>query len=130
MLEAARFGNKQLALQLLDKKKGDLRADVKCKGENDWTPLHFACLNGNMDLVNLFLSHEANAEAETTLKFRPFHIAVQKGYLEIVQLFLNLGVDLNCKDIYNNTPLHYASQNGKTTFSKLIVYQRKKYKHI
>mmetsp|Transcript_16589 Transcript_16589/g.14432 ORF Transcript_16589/g.14432 Transcript_16589/m.14432 type:complete len:97 (+) Transcript_16589:460-750(+) len=96
-------------MKLLDKKRGDLRADVNTKGDNDWTPLHFACLNGNIDLINLLLYNEANIDAETTLKFTPLIIASQKGHEEIVQLLINSGADVNCKDIYNNTPLHYAA---------------------
>jgi len=113
LLEAAKFGDIQLAMRLLDKRKGDLRADVNAKGENNWTALHFACLTGNYDFVNLLFFNEASADAETTLKFTPLHVAAQKGHSEIVQLLINTGADINAKDLYNNSPLHYASQNGK-----------------
>jgi FOG: Ankyrin repeat len=113
LLEHAKFGDVDNCAKLLDKKKGDLKADVNTKGDNDWTPLHFACLNGNQELVNLLLYNEANIDAETTLKFTPLIIASQKGHEDIVQLLINSGADINCKDIYNNTPLHYAAQNGR-----------------
>jgi ankyrin repeat protein len=112
LLEHAKFGDVDACIKLLDKKKGDLKADANSKGDNDWTPLHFACLNGNKELVNLLLYNEANIDAETTLKFTPLIIASQKGHEEIVQLLINTGVEINCKDVYNNTPLHYAAQNG------------------
>jgi len=122
LLEAAKFGDIQLAIQLLDKKKGDLRADVNAKGENNWTALHFACLTGNHDFVNLLLFNEAITDAETTLKFTPLHIAAQKGHSEIVQLLINTGADINAKDLYNNSPLHYASQNGNKKIKMSYLY--------
>lgn len=111
-LTAAKYGDQNLCAEFLDKKRGDLKADVNCKGENDWTPLHFCCLNGNAGLVELLVFNEGNIEAETTLKFTPLIIACQKGHKEIAQLLINAGADINSADIYNNTPLHYCSQYG------------------
>jgi len=121
LLEAAKFGDIQLAMRLLDKRKGDLRADVNAKGENNWTALHFACLTGNYDFVNLLFFNEASADAETTLKFTPLHVAAQKGHSEIVQLLINTGADINAKDLYNNSPLHYASQNGHKKIVQMLL---------
>ena len=112
-LQACQSGDLLVCQQLLDKKRGDLVADINTKGENDWTPIHFACLNGNTSLVYLLISKEANIDGETSLKFTPLHITAQKGFEEIAQLLINAGADVNCKDIFNNTPLHYSSQNSK-----------------
>lgn len=121
LLEAAKFGDVAHVNQLLDKKKGDLKADVNCKGENNWTPLHFACLSGSYELVKLFLFNQANLDAETTLKFTALHVACQKGFLDIAQLLINSGVDINSKDLYNNTSLHYAAQNGHKKIVQLLL---------
>jgi len=121
LLEAAKLGDINHVTKLLDKKRGDLKADVNCKGENSWTPLHFACLSGNYELVKLILFHQANLDAETTLKFTPLHVAAQKGFLEIAQLLITSGADINTKDLYNNTSLHYASQNGHKKIVQLLL---------
>jgi len=112
LLEASKLGNIDICRELLDKSKGDLRGDVNTKGDNGWTPFHFACLSGNMNLIKLLLNHDADIEVETTLKFNSLHIAAQKGYTEIAQMLIELGVELNARDMFNNTPLHYAAQNG------------------
>lgn len=104
----------------LDKKRGELRADVNFKGDNGWTALHFAALNGNSAVTDLLLLHEAEIEAETSLKFTPLIIACQKGHKEIVQKLITSGADINSADLYNNTSLHYAAQNG-TQFSLRIL---------
>lgn len=112
-LQAVQCGDIVTCQQLLDKKRGDLIADVNSKGDNDWTPLHFSCLSGNLNIVNLLLNKKANIDAETTLKFTSLHIATQKGFEEITQCLIRAGAEVNCRDIYSNTPLHYAVQNSK-----------------
>jgi ankyrin repeat protein len=112
LLDASKLNQLEVCRQLLDKNKGDLKADVNYKGENGWTPLHFACLNGNIDLVNLFLYNGAQTDAETTLRYTVLHLAAQRGHADIFQLLVNSGANFNATDIFNNTPLHYAAQNG------------------
>jgi len=121
LLEASKLGNIEICKDLLDKSKGDLRGDVNTKGDNGWTPFHFACLSGNMSLVKLLLNHEADIEVETTLKFNSLHIAAQKGYTEIAQMMIELGIDMNARDMFNNTPLHYAAQNGHRDTVRLLL---------
>jgi len=120
-LQACQSGDLLVCQQLLDKKRGDLAADINTKGENDWTPIHFACLNGNTSLVYLLISKEANIDGETSLKFTPLHITAQKGFEEIAQLLINAGADVNCKDIFNNTPLHYSSQNRHKRIVQILL---------
>jgi ankyrin repeat protein len=121
LLSSAKFGDFETCVELLDKKRGELRADVNTKGENDWTPLHFACLGGNVRLVNLLIYNGANVDAETTLKFTPLIIACQKGYEEIAHILINSGSDINAHDIYNNTPLHYCAQYGYKKLVQLLL---------
>lgn len=40
-----------------------IRADVNTVGDDSWTPLHYAALNGNPKLVSFFLYHEAVIDA-------------------------------------------------------------------
>lgn len=112
LLEASKFDKADICKQMLDNALGDARGDVNFKGENGWTPLHFACLNGNIDLVNTFLFEQADIDAETGLNHTSLHVAAQKGYADLVQVLINAGADFNARDIFQNTALHYASQNG------------------
>ena len=59
----AKIDNAEKCMELLDKKKGDLKADINSKGIDDWTALHFACYNGNVKLVNFLLYHEATIDS-------------------------------------------------------------------
>lgn len=59
LLKFAKTNKIEGVMAVLDKKKGDLKADVNTKGENDWTALHYACFNGNSQMVNFILFNEA-----------------------------------------------------------------------
>jgi len=112
LIEASKFGNLEMCRELLHQKNGDLKADINCKGEGGWTPFHFACMSGNMELVRFFLRNETDIDIETKYKFTALHIAAQSGFKDIVQLLIDLKVDVNSKDAYKNTALHYAAMNG------------------
>jgi len=55
----SKINNFDKCVELLDKKKGDLRADVNALGEENWSPLHYASINGNAKLVSFLLYNEA-----------------------------------------------------------------------
>ena len=59
----AKINNTEKCVELLDKKKGDFRADINSKGDNEWTALHFACFNGNIKLVSFLLYNESMIDA-------------------------------------------------------------------
>lgn len=68
---------KILALRDFAKQKQQL---INFQGNNDWSCLHYASLNGNMKLVDLLLSNEAIIDAETSSKLTPLMITCQKYY--------------------------------------------------
>ena len=61
-LEAIKRNNFKLCLTCLDPKKKDLKADLNFRDEKNNSPLHYACLSGNYDIVLLILKNEADLE--------------------------------------------------------------------
>jgi ankyrin repeat protein len=59
----AKINKTEKCLELRDKSRGELRADINTKGENDWTALHYAAYNGNAKLLSFLLYHEATIDA-------------------------------------------------------------------
>ncbi|KAE9556621.1 hypothetical protein FO519_000027 [Halicephalobus sp. NKZ332] len=73
------------------------------------TPLHYACMAGNIEMVKLLIEHEANVNAvQKTTHATPLHFACQSGNEKIVKFLLDKGAVPHIKDSYNNTSLHYA----------------------
>lgn len=66
------------AIELIEKNKYNKFFNINCKGDNDWTPLHYASLNGNAKILNLLLANEVIIDSETSSKLTPLMIACQK----------------------------------------------------
>lgn len=64
--------------ELIEKNKYNKFFNINCKGDNDWTPLHYAALNGNTKILNLLLANEVIIDSETSSKLTPLMIACQK----------------------------------------------------
>jgi len=131
LLYYSKINDTKACMDLLESSRGQLKADVNTKETiGGWTPLHFACLNGNAKLVNIYLFHEAIVDSETSSKLTPLIVAAQKyyfflqiwlkffrrGYEELAMTLLNAGADINFTDSLNNTALHYSSMHGIAFF--------------
>ena len=53
---------------------------------NTWTPLHFACLNGNIEMVKLFVKSPINIQILDKSGKTALDLATDNAHLEIVQL--------------------------------------------
>ncbi|KAL4429689.1 hypothetical protein ABPG74_017098 [Tetrahymena malaccensis] len=122
LLLHAKINNTNQCLELLDKKLGDMRADVNIKEtSNDWTPLHYACQNGNTKLVSQLLYHEATIDSESNIKQTPLIIASIGGYEDVLQLLMTAGADINFQDNNGNTALHHACLNGNKRIVEMLL---------
>lgn len=61
----AKINNQEKCVELLDKRRGNKKADVNARGEDNWTPLHYAALNGNAKLLSFLLYHDAIIDSLT-----------------------------------------------------------------
>jgi ankyrin repeat protein len=100
----------------------------KAYPSRDLTPLHFAAMDGRMEVVRLLLEWEAiNIDAEDSAGLTALHYSVQNGHSEVVELllqkgkpFARLNYDKQCgvfKDL-----LHLATKREKT-IAKTIAIQ-------
>jgi ankyrin repeat protein len=103
-------------------------ADVNAKGEDDWTPLHYASLFGHVQVVKVMREHGADIEATNRFDSTPLHWACHKGHLAVVNELLSpndsegatsilgkrkrQGANIEAKDTAGDTPLHKACLFG------------------
>ena len=82
-LSARRSGRNDIVRLLLER-----GADVGQRGINDWTPLHWAVVERNLEAVRLLLAHGADPDARTRIDdcTSPLEDAEAAGFSEAVEL--------------------------------------------
>lgn len=96
--QAAESGDVQKVKDVLDKSKlQDLIADINSTGLDDWTALHFAANEGNIEVAKeLVFNHaDTNLNAQSTLMRTPMHLASIRGHTNIARLLVDAGANTN-----------------------------------
>ncbi|WAO95429.1 Hypothetical protein NCS54_01305100 [Fusarium falciforme] len=75
------------------------------------TPLHFACMHHNVDMVQTLLDLGASISLVDRNKWTPLHYATnqiqgRQKEMDVVQILLDAHADPNCGDGEGSTPLH------------------------
>ncbi len=89
------------------------KVDPNILSKTGETALHFACSEGNSDLIEVLVSHGARIDGRNSLEMTPLHMAAKYGRLGAVETLLRLKADPNARDKEYRTPLHWAARFGK-----------------
>jgi ankyrin repeat protein len=73
-----------------------------------WAPLHYAATNGNDAVVKVLLDHSAYVDAGSPNGTTPLMMAARGGHVSTVKLLLDNGADLNVKNQLGLTALDFA----------------------
>jgi len=95
-------------------------ADLNAKNKYGWTPLHYAALNGRVDIVATLLEHGADPNVQDKFGRTPLHLAASEGRVDVVRLLLERGADPTVKDKDGDTPLDIARRRGHREVVSLI----------
>lgn len=96
-------------------------ADPSIKGIKGSTPLHFAALRGNEEIVKALLEHpsvkidEKDGSGQTAL-----HLACGEGHSKVSQVLMNYGADIRAVSADRSTPLHNAIVHGHSQIARLV----------
>ena len=85
------------------------------------TPLHLAATEGHKDVVEILLTHGADANASDGNGRTPLHFAAERGYKAIVESLLQHGA-ANCNNKQCWTPAELAKSSGFKDIADLIVH--------
>ncbi|KAM3955302.1 tankyrase [Aphomia sociella] len=119
LLEAARAGDAEAALRLLDARP----RLVNCRdldGRHS-TPLHFAAGYNRLPLAQLLLQRGADVHAKDKGGLVPLHNACSYGHYEVTELLVSAGAGVNAADLWRFTPLHEAAAKGKADIVRLLL---------
>jgi ankyrin repeat protein len=102
-----------------------LGANVNVLDSIKWSPLHWAALRSNTDIVKLLIDAGADLEAEDFNNMTPLAWVVNKhetAAAAVVKLLIDAGADLTkTYESDGNTVLHWAAESGLVDIAKLLI---------
>ena len=98
------------------------KADINAKDRSGRTPLIVSASNGNKDVVELLLAHNADVKAKDNNDWTALHGAVQFGQLDIIEMLVKKGADVNAAAKSGQTPYTMALQQaaGRPEIAELL----------
>ena len=84
----------------------DKGAYVNARNDKQQTPLHWACINDNMELAMALMDRGADVNARDKHQITPLHHACGNDNMELAMALVNKGADVDAKNYKGNTPLH------------------------
>ena len=117
MEDACRIGDLQTVIKLVTKD----RKLAKQADEIGITPLHRACANNHMAVVELLLEMEADVNAIDKYGDAPLKKAAYSGHSDIVNILVNHGADVNYKDQNDKLALHHSAEQGQLQSVEAVI---------
>src|SRR5688572_22106054 len=107
--DAAARGDREAVKTLLKK-----AADVNAAQGDGMTALHWAAMNGDLDLAQMLIVAGANVRATTRLgSYTPLYLASQQGHGAVIQALIKGGADARAATPNGTTPLMVAAASGE-----------------
>jgi len=120
LLELSQRGDVKEVKELI---RGQLDLNLNVQGNYGFTPLHYACFYGHLQLVQLLLSDpRTDINSENDKGETPFAIACEKERIEIVkELIKYKKLDVNKKSKIGWTALMNICYNGRIDILKWVL---------
>ena len=115
--DAAARGDRDAVKSLLKQ-----AADVNAAQGDGMTALHWAAMNGDLDLAQMLIVAGANVKATTRLgSYTPLYLASQQGHGGIVQALIKAGGDVKTGTPNGTTPLMVAAASGDVEAVRALI---------
>ncbi len=94
--------------------------DINAAGDNGYTALHVAAVEGHANVAEFLLANGADANAANINDHTPLHFAVLEGHQDVVEVLLANGAHVNPRDWEGKTPLRLALDKGHEEIARLL----------
>jgi ankyrin repeat protein len=97
-------------------------ADVNAGQGDGTTGLHWAAMNGDVEMIQLMIYAGANRESTTRLgAYTPLHLASKGGHFAAVGVLLESGSNPSALTGLGLTPLHFAAASGSVKAVNALI---------
>lgn len=96
-------------------------ADIHIKGGQSKTILHWACYHGLLNIVNILLARNMNADERDRWRRSPLFDAVEHSHTDCVLALLDHGADIDIQDHSCSTVLHEAAFDGNLNAVNILL---------
>jgi ankyrin repeat protein len=117
-LHLASFQRNVTVVQILIGKHG---ACLHARDIHGCTPLHYAAVNGHVEMSSLFVTHGARVNVSNNDGRTPLHLAAFNGHAEVGTLLIRKGAYIEEKGHGGQTPLHEAVKHDHMGMSSLLL---------
>ncbi|XP_023589876.1 ankyrin repeat domain-containing protein 66 [Trichechus manatus latirostris] len=111
--QAVAAGDYNLVKKIL--KKGLCDPNYKDVDWNDRTPLHWAAIKGQKEVMHLLIEHGARPCLVTDVGWTPAHFAAESGHLNVLKTLHALHAAVDAPDFFGDTPKRIAQIYGQKT---------------
>ena len=73
-----------------------------------WTPLHYACTNGHVEIATFLLDKGAAVDAPSPNETTPIMMAIRAGNIQLVRLLLDRGADIRLRNQQGSSAIDVA----------------------
>jgi hypothetical protein len=95
--------------------------NVNLKDVYGSTPLHWAALNGHIEITRLLLQNGADVDAKSNGGSTPLNYAARNGHVDILHLLVENGANLEAQSNYGWRALHRAADRGNLSFIQELI---------
>ena len=118
--DAAARGDRETVKSLLKQ-----AADVNAAQGDGMTALHWAAMNGDLELAQMLIVAGANVRATTRLgTYTPLFLASQQGHGSVIQAIIKAGGDVKAGMPNGTTPLMVAAASGEVEAVRVLIENR------
>ena len=115
--DAAARGDREAVKTLLKQ-----AADVNAAQGDGMTALHWAAMNGDLELAQMLIFAGANVRATTRLgTYTPLYLASQQGHGNVIQSLVKAGADVKSGTPNGTTPLMVAAASGEIDAVRALI---------
>lgn len=126
--------NEDKTVELLKKMltNDDWIGNINSQTNGGFTPLHYAIYRGNIEKVELLLSHGAYVNLQDEYGNTPLHYAmIRSNTPQLIEMLLNYGAMPDIQNKIGNTPMHFATMfNVKLEVIEMILKHKHDVNHI